>query len=207
MGYHPDLSRIPIEDYAAILKRQNLLPARRMLLDGIDAHFAALRAQDIASLAQLRQALSTPKKLGSLAQASGIPENYLTMLRRELGSLEQKPVLLSDFPDIDPALLSTLGAEGIRTSRDLWERNPAVPAELTGLCDLVRINGVGARAAKAFYAAGFCAARDVAAANAVDMLRRVSAVNAQQGYYQAKLGEKDMQFCIDAAKLLLRFCE
>ncbi len=38
-----------------------------------------------------------------------------------------------------------------------------------------------------------------------DMLARISAVNAQKGFYKANLGEKDMQFCIDYAQLLVTY--
>lgn len=77
--------------------------------------------------------------------------------------------------------------------------------ELLCLCDLVRINGVGAVAARAFYEAGYRTAADVAGAHADQMLERVSKVNEAKGYYKAKLGEKDMQFCIDFAMLLKKY--
>ena len=61
---------------------------------------------------------------------------------------------------------------------------------------------LGAVAARAFYEAGFGSVATVAGASASDMLTRVNAINEKEGYYKAKLGEKDMQFCIDYAKLL-----
>jgi len=205
MLYGIDLSRISIGEFRDQLKRQDLLPSRRPLLNEIDRHFAALDSEGIVTLLQLRQRLSTPKKICELAAVSGIPQEYLALLRRELGSLEQKPVLLADFPGTDPALLATLSAGGMRNSKDYWESCPAESDELYCLCDLVRINGVGAAAAKAFYAAGYRSAEEIAGASAPDMLASVSAANAQGSYYQAKLGEKDMRFCIDAARLLVRF--
>ena len=77
--------------------------------------------------------------------------------------------------------------------------------ELFCLCDLVRINGVGPVAARAFYEAGYHSASEVAAAYAEDMLEKVSAVNETHHYYKAKLGIKDMQFCIDFALLLNKY--
>lgn len=73
------------------------------------------------------------------------------------------------------------------------------------LCDLVRINGVGAVAAKAFYEASYRSVWDVAGADAADMLKRVTDVNDEKSYYKAKLGVKDMQFCIDYALLLKKY--
>ena len=46
---------------------------------------------------------------------------------------------------------------------------------------------------------------DVAAADAAAMLEKVSVVNEAQHYYKAKLGLKDMQFCIDFALLLNKY--
>ena len=206
MDYCLNLSRISLTEYRDLLKQQNLLPGRRMLLDGIDAHFSALAAQNLSTLTDLRQRLSTPQKLASLALATGIPEEYLTILKRESGSLEQKPILLSAFPGLDVAVVSSLSEQGILHSRDYFERG-VNPSELYSLCDLARINGVGAVAARAFYEAGFASVLQVAKANAADMLKRVNVINAEKQYYKASLGEMDMQFCIDFAKLLIRYSE
>lgn len=206
MDYCLNLSRISLTDYRDLLKQQNLLPGRRMLLDDIDRNFDLLAKQAIDTLAVLRQRLSTPQKLAALAQATGISEEYLTILKREMGSMEQKPILLSAFPGIEPHVVAQWNAEGYTNSRDYFERGDQA-GELFSLCDLARINGVGAVAARAFFEAGFASVQDVANAEAKDMLRRVSAVNAEKQYYKANLGEKDMQFCIDFAKLLIRYGE
>lgn len=77
--------------------------------------------------------------------------------------------------------------------------------ELFCLCDLVRINGVGPVAARAFYEAGYRSVFKVAIADAAVMLEKVSAVNEARHYYKGKLGQKDMQFCIDFAFLLNKY--
>ncbi len=205
MGYTLPLEQITLAEYRQLLQQQNLLPGRRMLHEQLEARFFSLASVGLSSVAQLFAALATPKKLSTLAKQTGISEEYLTLLRRELGSLTQKPVPISAFPNLSQSYISKLAASGIRTSKDYWGqcKNPA--DELFCLCDLVRINGVGAVAARAFYEAGFGSVAAVACARATDMLHRVSAVNAEKNYYKAKLGEKDMQFCIDFAKLLVRY--
>ena len=205
MGYTLPLEQISLADYQQLLQKQNLLPGRRMLLDQIEERFALLVSCGIATAAQLAAALASPNKLSALAAKTGIPEDYLTLLRRELGSLSQKPVPLSDFPGCDKAQIQQLADSGIRNSREYWENSVEREGVLFALCDLVRINGVGAVAARAFYEAGFVSVAAVAGATASDMLSRVSAVNEKAGYYKAKLAEKDMQFCIDYAKLLERY--
>lgn len=205
MGYSLALEQISLADYRQLLQRQNLLPGRRMLHEQLEARFFSLASAGFTSVAQLAMALATPKKLSSLAKQTGISEEYLTLLRRELGSLTQKPVPISAFPNLSQSFISELAASGILTSKDYWEqcKNPA--DELFCLCDLVRINGVGAVAARAFYEAEFGSVVAVAGATASDMIQRVNAVNTEKNYYKAKLGEKDMQFCIDFAKLLVKY--
>jgi hypothetical protein len=205
MGYTLPLEQISLSDYRQLLRQQNLLPGRRILLEQLDERFALLTSSGLTNLAQLSAVLATPAKLTSLAVKTGIPEEYLVILRRELGSLAQKPVPLCDFPECDEAQIRELSSAGIRNSRDYWEQRRKPDDTLSSLCDLVRINGVGAVAARTFYEAGFRDVVAVAQANAADMLSRVYTVNAEKGYYKAKLGEKDMQFCIDYAKLLLLY--
>ncbi len=41
---------------------------------------------------------------------------YLTILKRETGSLEQRPVTLASFPGVDASLISSLNSKG----KDYW---------------------------------------------------------------------------------------
>lgn len=207
MRYSLDLSQITVTEYEALLKSQNLLPGRRILLENIERNFSAIQTLGIDTAERLKKELSTPQKIASLAEKSGIPEEYLVILKRELGSLEQKPVPLASFPALDAALIKALEEKGVRSSKDYLERAAGTSAELDALCDLVRINGVGAVAARAFFEAGYRSVSDVARAEAGTMLARVNAVNEQKKYYSAKLGVKDMQFCIDFAVLLGKYCK
>lgn len=205
MKYTLDLELLSVQEYKALLKKQNLLPGRRILWQDIEEKFAAFEGKGIKTVAQLKKNLSTPAKMSDIEVASGISEEYLVILKREIGSLEQKPVPLSGFPGIAPSLLAKLGVVGLKTSKDYWESKQDFSDELFCLCDLVRINGVGPIAARAFHEAGYRSASDVAAADAAVMLEKVSAVNEAQHYYKAKLGLKDMQFCIDFALLLNQY--
>ncbi len=206
MDYHLDLARLSIQEYQELLKKQNLLPGRRVLWQDMDKNFALLQSQGINTLAQLKKILATPVKIAAFAAVSGIAEEYLGILKREIGSLEPKPVPLAAFPGIDPPLIGALNAAGLKTSKDYFEYYQATADELFCLCNLVRINGVGPAAAKTFYEAGYRSVADVAGADGAVMLERVSAVNERQGYYKARLGQKDMQFCIDFALLLEKYC-
>ncbi|NLB28346.1 MAG: hypothetical protein GX819_05310 [Clostridiaceae bacterium] len=205
MKYSIDLESLPIYEYKALLKQQNLLPGRRILWQGIEENFAFFERQGIKSIAELKKRISSPKKIATFASKSGISEEYLVILKREIGSIEQKPVSLSDFPGIDGSLLDQLSELGLITSKDYWNQKQSFTDELFCLCDLVRINGVGPLAARAFYEAGYQSALDVSEADPQEMLEKVSEVNEIHRYYKARLGIKDMQFCIDFARLLKKY--
>ncbi len=203
LRYDLDLAKIPLDDYLALLKRQTLLPSRRMLLDDADDRFTRISAQGISSVAQLLTALSTRVKIEAFAAQSNVPSAYLTVLRREAGTLRQKPVPLGTFPGIGAAEIEALETLGIKTSKDCFERC-APGGRLHALCGLVRINGVGPSAAAMFYAAGYHTAAAIADEDVRTLLARITAANAGGRYYAGKLGEKDMRFCIESARLLLR---
>lgn len=211
MTYSIDLTKISIKEYKELLLKQNLLPGRRILLENIEERFSNLQDSGAFNVAELKSNLSTSLKLKKFSEKTCIPEEYLIILRRELGSLEQKPVAIQDFPDLDEAFVQELMRLGMNTSKDYFLDSSSKVDQsqnsimLFSLCDLVRINGVGVAAARTFYEAGYRSAIDVANANAFEMLTKVNEVNEVKQYYKARLGEKDMQFCIDFAKLLTRY--
>ena len=79
--------------------------------------------------------------------------------------------------------------------------------EIYRICDLCRINGIGPVAARIFHDAGYKSAYEVAKTNANCLLESVARINDTRQYYRGKLGLKDMQFCIDYARLLLSLDE
>jgi len=170
-------------------------------------------------LAELKNNISSTQRLSVFAAKTGVPENYLTILKREMGSLEQKPVPISDFPGISAGVLSILLNKGIKTSKDVYDLvinqgNISIVSreigieegelqELSSLCNLVRINGIGPIAARTIYEGGYKSIVGIAQAKAAELIESMNAVNVSKQYYKAKLGEKDMQFVIDAANIIL----
>ncbi len=217
MGYSVDLNRIPVLRYMEMLKMQNLLPGRKILLENIDENFCRITDFGIHNLAELKTYISSPQRLIAFSAKTGIPENYLTILKREMGSLEQKPVPISDFPGISADIISALLNKGIKTSKDIFSINPnnfsalsnkmgielSTLQKLSGLCNLVRINGIGAMAARTIYESGYKDIVEIAQAKSAELLEKMNAVNKDKQYYKASLGEKDMQFIIDAANMIL----
>ena len=218
MSYSIDLTRISLQTFQDILKRKNLLESRRILQNDLEANFQRIAGADVSSLSALKKELSSSQKLAKFAARTNISKEYLIMLKRELGSLEQKPVPVSDFLGLNRQTVQTLAEHGLKTSNDVFcafqnEGAKRSLLEKTGisrneldevfcLSGLVRINGVGAAAARSLYEAGYKDIEEVASADAGVLLERISAVNAKGAYYHAKLGRKDMQFVIDAAAFL-----
>ena len=219
MGYSVNISKISVNQYMGMLKNQNLLPSRKILLENLEDNFNKISAMKIDNLDELKKNISSAQKLSAFSEKTGISENYLTILKREIGSLEQKPVLVSEFPGISENTVSALLNKKIKTSKDVY--NLAITAdnisavsremniddvelqELSALCNLVRINGIGAVAAKTIYESGYKSVDDIANAKAAKLLEDMNTVNADKQYYKANLGEKDMQFIIDAANRIL----
>lgn len=222
MAYSIDLKKISISTYKKILENQFLLPSRKILHDNIEDNFNIIMDCEVNNLFELKSTLSTTKKLNIFSEKSGLNKDYLTILRREIGSIEPKSVNITEFPEVDNNFLLVLLQNNIKTSKDYYEFYelntdineisikfnipPEKPQELFCLCDLVRINGVGAIAAKSFFEAGYKSVSEIANTKAEEMLVRVSEVNDIKKYYKSKLGTKDMQFCIDFAKIINSYC-
>jgi len=219
MGYSVDLNQIPLLQYMEILKKQNLLPGRKILLMNLEENFHKISAAGIDNLAELKNNITSTPRLVAFAAKTGVPENYLTILKREMGSLEQKPVAITDFPGISTNTITTLLNKNIKTSKEVYNltinpNNTAIASremgieanelqELSSLCNLVRINGIGPIAAKTLYESGYRSITEIAQAKATELLEHMNTVNANRQYYKAKLGEKDMQFIIDATNMIL----
>lgn len=204
MAYDVDLSRLSVSDYLSMLKEQTLLPGRRKLLDNMDGNFKMIRNMGIEDMAQLHAALSTKKKIDAFAKSSGIDGAYLVLLRRQIQSLIPKRVPLGDFPDVANEQIQALKEAGIKTSRDYYNERLNAADDLYRMCGLVRLNGVGALAARILLSAGYVRIEDVANADAKALLNDMQEVIVANGYDGVKLGEKDAKFCIDAAKRLTR---
>ena len=190
-----------------------------MLHQNLNEYFKKIASAGIQSLSDLKKILSSPDKIRSFSKSTGIPEDYLKLLKREAGSLESKPVPLSGLPNMDTASLKRLKDAGISTSRDYYNFYLSAPgeaagklnlppekaAELFSLSDLLRINGIGPVSAQIFFNAGFSSVSDIAGGEEANMLERFTAVNQSKNYYDATLGLRDMRYCIHFAKLLVRF--
>jgi replicative superfamily II helicase len=219
MNYNINVNKIKIMQYKEILKNQYLIPSRAILRSNIDENFDKLLIFSINNLEDLKLKLSTNEKLKKFSFLTGIDEKYLTILKREINNLEIKSIPLKELLDDEDPFNFNFINNGILTSKDYYElynntesKNDIVKLfkvsiekaeELYKLCDLVRIKGIGGAAAKCFYASGCKSVEDVANKDTNELLKKVLTLNENEKYYKVNLGENDIQYCIDFARLII----
>ena len=136
--YHIDLEQFSLEEFKHVLETGRLLPSESILREGIPERFAALESMGIRNLQDLNSALGTKKKLERFSNESGLPKDYLTILRRRAGSYTPRPIALKKLPEIDPEHVARLAALGIKDTKQLFDRakNKQDRAELSELADV-----------------------------------------------------------------------
>lgn len=223
--YSIDLEQFSLERFRHNLEAGDVLPGRVILKEDIPGRFAILESMGIRNLKDLNTALKTQKHVVKFAQESGLPEDYLVILRREVGSYLAKPLPLAKIPGVNADYVAALAAVGIKHTKHMFERARtkssraellelvAVPEaallEFIQMSDLARINGVGPVFIRIFFEAGVH--------NLVELLEwaespealfdRLIAVNQEQKLTKALFTLKDVEYCIAIAKELPKVIE
>jgi len=216
MAYYINLNDITLDEYQATLKAADLLPSRRILQQNTETVFSLLKAQGLKTLADLQAALKTKPKLMGLAEQTGIDADYLTILIREINSLQPRPNKLADFPETPAGVVEKLADIGIKHTLHLYDRvlTPAdraalaaeigVDAEailrLAKLTDLSRIRWVNHTFAYVLLEAGYDTSAKVSQADPAQLYQDVKALNAEREIYKGQIGLHDMVLCVNAAK-------
>jgi hypothetical protein len=207
--YHMDLERFSLEQFKHILATQRLLPSESILREELPERFATLESMGIQNLADRTGALSTKAKLERFSQASGLPQDYLTMLRRRARSYTPRPIPLKKLPGIDPEHVDRLAALGIANTMQLFERAAYegdraelsrmadVPAdamlELVKLSDLARAPYVGPAFARLLYETGVDTIAKVSQQSSEALREKLVATNSERRLYRAAIpGVEDM---------------
>ena len=214
-AFELELKKVSLQEFKEIIKNNELLPGRRMLQDNIDAYFDILAAAGIENLQQLNEALKNKMKMESFAGKYELPLDYLTVLRRELGSYFPKAVNLGDFPEISDEVIRALAEQGIKNSKTYFEKaslaaqrheltvktglDKAVLIKLACLCDLSRVGGVGPVFACMLYDCGIQRIEDLRTSSAEEIIKKFDELD---GYTGVSLGLKDIRYCQDKARFL-----
>lgn len=214
MHYYPDFGSLGLEEIPRRFDGADLIPSQVPLLEGLEAKIRALRSAGIGTLEDLVRELRRKGGPAEVAARTGIPEDYLVVLRRTVEAFRPKPVRIRDYPGIDPRTAETLEAAGIRESPELWEaargdRGAALAArtglpaarieELYRLADLSRIPYVGATYARAVLEAGYGGVDEVAGAEPEALDAAIQGANARLKLYKTRIGPRDIRRLIRMA--------
>ena len=216
--YSISLETISLDDYKQTLEKATLLPGRLILKNNLDSNFKALHKQNIANLQELLDVIKTDTKRECISKQTGVGEEYLKILRREISGFISKPIDLSAFPEIDNKIVLRLAKIGIKTSKALFTKGVLKSdrqmlseisgvsydsiLELTKLSDLGRVNGVGPIFARMLYETGCDTITKLSKAKENDLFEKLQSINQERNYTKAKFTTKDMIWCINFARKL-----
>ena len=222
--YHVNLEQFSLEEFKHILETGRLLPSEKILGEKISERFATLEAMGITNLQDLVGRIKSKKKLEQFAQESGLPQDYLTILRRRVGVYTPKPAPLAKFPGIDPEHVERLATVGIKQTKQLFERakskqERAALSELAGvpddallelvkLSDLARASYVGPAFARVIYEAGADTLGKLADCSPKELCEKMRAVNEEKQLTKAAMPSvEDMAACVGIWQRLPRAIE
>jgi hypothetical protein len=210
--------QVSLQWFLQLTRSKRMLPSRVMLHEEMEQRFGKLTKTGISSLGELISILGSKTKIADFASKSGLPEEYLVLLKREAGSYLARPIPLSDFPGIPHEYVESLRATGIRNTKEFFElarqkekipqlaSKTGIPSErlneIHALSDLTRITGVGGVFARVVYHAGIRSVREFAETNARTHYKKYMDVIEIYGYAAGHFSEEDIQYCIDYAKFI-----
>jgi len=216
--YSIDPSLISLEEFKDLTANRKMLPGRVVLHEQIDKRFCQLKHSGTETLVDLLRILGSKSKIQSLAIQTGLPEDYLVLLKREAGSYLARPFPLSSFPGIPYEYVELLKSRGIKNTKNFYEQvqsdqlqaalsaSTGIPSyrlkELLCLCDLSRITGVGGVFARVLYEAGIKSTAAFAGTDASTLLERCRKLIEKHGYAVGNLGDEDMNYGIHYARVV-----
>ena len=212
-GYTLDLSTFSLEKLKIQIKKTRLLPSQQILQENIDERFACLERSGIDNLQQLQKVLKTKSDVQSFAEETGLPVDYLTVLRREVNSYQPKPINLKDFPGVHAEVVLKLAQIGIKNTKQLFpnvltrdERRQfskenmiedADILELTKLTDVARLKWVGPKFARLLIKSDYDTVERIANSNYEELYQALVRTNEQSNIYKGKFGLEDMKLWVN----------
>lgn len=215
-NYHINLENFSIEKYQKVLERSEMIPSRMILKEQISENIKCLKKQGIKNLQDIINVLKTPKKVKEFAKKSGLPNDYLTILIREVNSYQPKPVNLNKFPDINKEITDKLGKFDLKNTKHLFEKIKTKKErselarqanisneellELVKLTDISRVKWIGPIFAIIFLESGTDTAEKISKSKAENLFKKLVEINNKMKYTKGKFTVKDIQLCINVAK-------
>ncbi len=204
--YTIDPFRVSLVHFLELTGDRKMPPGRQILHERMEERFRMLVATGITSLGELIRILRSTAKIASLTRTTGLPADYLTVLRKEAESYLARPFPLSQFTGIPYEYVASLSSKGLKNTRDFFEKMQTAEqrkayTKIAGvpesrlnllfiLCDLSRITGVGPRFARILYDAGIRSVQDFAK-------------NAGTLSASTPLREADIRYCMHYARVIV----
>lgn len=214
--YYINLEKYPLNRFKQELKESELIPSRRILKEQIEERFKILENNGVSNLLDLSNELKTPKKAKEFAAKSGLPQDYLLILRREVNSYQPKPVNLNKFPGIKKETIHKLNSVGIKNTLHLFRKvktkserdNLAAETdikeeeilELTKLTDLSRVKWIGPIFARIFLDSGTDTVEKLSKSDAEELYKKLVKINIEKRYTKGKFIENDVRLVKNVAK-------
>ena len=221
--YYINFQAFSLERLKTNLKTGDVLPGRQILIEDIETRFDILSSMGMKNLSDLIAALRSKQKIDKFSQQSGLPVEYLVILRREVRSYIPKPVYLQEISGVDSNDVEKLAALGITHSKHFFERGKtrkkreALSAstgismedllELAKLSDLARIRGLGAAFTRLFYEAGAETLEKLSEFDPEILFQKVHAINDEKKLTKTVPPRKDFYQYVEMAKDLPKVVE
>jgi predicted flap endonuclease-1-like 5' DNA nuclease len=212
--YHIDMEEYSLGKFKQDLQSREMIPSRVSLKDDLEARFIILESAGITNMKELVNTLKTRQKIESFSAETGLPVEYLTLLKREANSYQPAPIRLDRFPSVASEHTGKLSDAGIKNSRQMFNQAGKKEArqllsqetglpmevldELAGLSDLSRAYGIGPVFARMLYDAGISSIQEFSENSAADIVRLYEEATDKR----ADFGLNEMQFSLDLAREL-----
>lgn len=207
--YMPDISNLGLEDFKNELKTGRLLPSRKPLLNDIERKFSLIEQAGINNAGSLKDELNSSKKLSRLAKETGISEDYLKLLKREVNSLLPTPIKFVNVPNISEEIVKQLNALDIVDTENLFPyvtdpNNRQKFKNLSGfsieeilwltkLVDVSRIKWVGPKLARLIVDTEYDTVKKLSGADPEKVLNAFNKAKDKNKAYQGALGIDDIE--------------
>jgi hypothetical protein len=214
--YSTNLERISLDEFQEILSSIELLPGRRILLNGLANLVENLKQREICHLGALQKLLKDKKRYPKLADELSVTPDYLTVLNREINSYIAKPIPLSKLEIFSEQELTRLAEAGLKTTLGLYERastaserfalaerlsiHPEQIITALEMSDLLRITGVGPVYARILHEMGIENVSMLLEIDSMEAVKGYKRINAEKHYSKVNLGIKDIEY-------VKRFCQ
>jgi len=217
-SYFLDYKNLSIEELKEKIKNTELLPSQKILLEKIDERFETIENQKIYTLYDLQEILKTKNKCLAFSKKTGISENYLIVLRREVNSYQAKSRKLKEFECIKDELIERLEKRGVNDTGQLFglvstvngrmklaeelDLEPDEATVLAKLTDVSRLRYVSPNFATILINSKYDTVEKIQKADCNELYKDLSEINKKKCHFKGNFGLNDMKFFVNDSKFI-----